>query len=451
MLAGDVSHRFGAALADAAPTLLNTLDDLMRELRLPISGTVFVSSWSPLLREGGVHRLLTCASVSSECMPQITVLLERAFEYVVYEGTEEVWASTADLLTGNVLSALDRLTGRLELSVNRNAIDPSGATLDALRPDWWALCRGALLAKAEHKRTSGELNDAISELATKMHIWNPVLLRGLPFLPCYAVGGPLLRFCALSRDTSGAVRVDSVSPTFNMNVAVDRVTIVTYTFNLFRCMVSLRARMPEIVPVLYVDQVRPNGVVIRIYDDYVIKLCTPAPEYVYAAARGLPFAVTIDFPLGRRRRGGVELRITPVCVNCRPNTEAELKAAISCVLIALNVFHMKGYVHRDVRWPNVLLDGSRWLLADFELSEKAGEVLPVSFRSSKMSPEANSGKPVLSPGDMWQVGMLVVAWARDASGRVLSEDAAQFVDAVMSADPEARLTAQAALAHRWLR
>ncbi len=52
--------------------------------------------------------------------------------------------------------------------------------------------------------------------------------------------------------------------------------------------------------------------------------------------------------------------------------------------------------------------------------------------------------------DMWQVGMLVAAWAMDVSGRVLSEEAAEFVDAVTSADPEARLTAQAALAHRWL-
>ena len=58
------------------------------------------------------------------------------------------------------------------------------------------------------------------------------------------------------------------------------------------------------------------------------------------------------YPFGQRRK---------------PNTLTELKIALRCVLEFLVDLHANNYVHRDLRWPNILrnLDGS-WFVIDLE-------------------------------------------------------------------------------------
>ena len=55
----------------------------------------------------------------------------------------------------------------------------------------------------------------------------------------------------------------------------------------------------------------------------------------------------------------------------RPLLVAESRLALSHVLIALGWLHSRGWVHRDVRWPNVLkLDADKFMLIDLEFSAK---------------------------------------------------------------------------------
>ena len=452
----DASGVFAAALVASRPAVLATVAEFARELSVPLPGTLYVSSWSPLLKEGTLRPYVTLESVSNKSTERISLLLERAWWYTFNDsGTEEVVASTADLLTGNVLAALDVLTGALNLRANRNATDPSGATLERLRPDWWALDgSGALLVKAEHKRRDDELGEAMQDLVEKMSVWNPVALRGLPFLPCYAVGGRWLVFCAVYQRYDSIV-VEKVSAVYNMTVSAHRVLIVIHAFNLYKCMISLRSVMPQHVPSLYVDQVRTRGT-IRVLDDHVLKKCVPADDDVYVAVASLPFAVTISrVPNGEEAKcasGCVQLKITPVCLERLPLNETELKTAIKCVLSALAVFHEGDFVHRDIRWPNLLYDmgasgRSRWLLADFELAGKIGSELPVEYRTSlEMPPEARIGSALSAAADVWQVGMLVKVWKIG----ILSELAEGFVHNLTCYNARERPSAREALAHRWL-
>lgn len=50
----------------------------------------------------------------------------------------------------------------------------------------------------------------------------------------------------------------------------------------------------------------------------------------------------------------VELR--PLGIKRKPVTIAELRAALVSLLTALTHLHANGYVHRDIRWDNILVD-----------------------------------------------------------------------------------------------
>ena len=131
----------------------------------------------------------------------------------------------------------------------------------------------------------------------------------------------------------------------------------------------------------------------------------------------------------------------------------DLRRANRCVLQALAAFHGRGFVHCDVRWPNVLRDpadgGS--LLVDFELAAPIGSVLPARYHGSIFfPPETREGGAFTPAGDVWQVGQLVRAWATPHLQRVLSPAAVAFSSVLALEDSSLRPAAAAALKLDWL-
>ncbi|CAI2200910.1 4931_t:CDS:1, partial [Funneliformis geosporum] len=135
-----------------------------------------------------------------------------------------------------------------------------------------------------------------------------------------------------------------------------------------------------------------------------------------------------------------KVTLAPVGVKRKPRTELEVKVAIRCILDALVALHELGYVHRDIRWDNILqLNDYSWILIDLECAGVDGE--SVHFDLKGWAPEAIETKVYTTKADVYMVGRLL--------RRVFitfSEEARAFERATT----EFRLTAQEARQHSWL-
>lgn len=59
-----------------------------------------------------------------------------------------------------------------------------------------------------------------------------------------------------------------------------------------------------------------------------------------------------------------------------PNTLTDLQEMLVNVLSALVALHRAGFVHSDIRWPNVFFGlDKKWHLGDFESAAKSSAVL----------------------------------------------------------------------------
>lgn len=55
--------------------------------------------------------------------------------------------------------------------------------------------------------------------------------------------------------------------------------------------------------------------------------------------------------------GTYKVDLVPLGYCRQPKDEAELRAAVKVVLGALKELHGRGFVHRDIRWENILHSG----------------------------------------------------------------------------------------------
>ncbi len=75
------------------------------------------------------------------------------------------------------------------------------------------------------------------------------------------------------------------------------------------------------------------------------------------------------------------LDLKPVGLERQPRTSDELKDCLVCILTALQELHGRGYVHLDLRWPNIIIveEGS-WYIIDGEYVRKSGAPYPQDLR-----------------------------------------------------------------------
>jgi hypothetical protein len=339
-------------------------------------------------------------------------------------------------------------------------VDQTGmTTVKRLRPDVcvYSKAKGALLLKGELKADDNEISVATRELLTKMTGWNPLVMADLPFLPCFAWAGYSFRWAMVrgKRSAANEAEVIQCPSELDLRVPSQRVLLLKQSINVFRILVALdRSASSSPRFPLYEEQKRSKNASVWIQPHRVIKKCLhSAPDPVYAflgSETGVSGAVRVEKKRTREPHGKTELIITPVCLSEPPKNEAELRSAVNCVLTALVALHGIRYVHRDIRWENVLKSGTNsWLLADFEEAAEAGQPLNPGTRNEA---ELHLPQEVLRPphrytakSDVWAVGKLMEKWASDTDTN-LSVGMKSFMDRLLKEKQADRPTAEVALA-----
>lgn len=417
----ELSEVWARDLIAAPMPHLESAADVRGFLEGPLPGPIIVDAGRLALHSasatplpGGGPVLPLEARDGERVMFQLETLIDSGFSYPANCTTEETVARLADELTGRVWRLLSQLVGTFSFEDSSNSTDRSGATKRTLRPDYCAWINDALVFKAEHKADRGELDEAMDELVRKMTGgWNPVAMRGLPFLPAFAVGGEFIQFAVVFPGPGAAASVESISEPITMMTPVGRLRIMHIAFNLFRVMAWLRRLISPGSLRLYTKLRRGDrGEYVIVNDDHVEKRAfatAPADLYELLAAASIPCAVRVD-PFARVDGVLSKLIVRPVGIARLPRSDDELRSALDCVLRALEGLHSRGFVHRDVRWPNLMFNGSAgWFLLDFEGAGRVSEPVPPGLiRSGLLSPEARiAGAAYELSDDVWQVGNLL--------------------------------------------
>ncbi len=163
----------------------------------------------------------------------------------------------------------------------------------------------------------------MDDLIKKMNGWNPVALRGIPFLPCYALAGAHIQFCAIfPTDHDSKAALKTVSAIYDLSDQKSRAWVMHISLNMLRIIYHLNMQVKGPGHTLYKHLYCRDGFVM-IMGSYVWKKCIPACLDIYQHLDGsyaLPCAINAKI-VNQLRSGFVDLEIRPVCLEVQPETE----------------------------------------------------------------------------------------------------------------------------------
>jgi serine/threonine protein kinase len=218
----------------------------------------------------------------------------------------------------------------------------------------------------------------------KLKRWDNHSFGNLKFIIGFACGGEFFTFCAMS----SCGKIFDISRVFNLGSVIDRFDILLCVINLARLFRTLAHRFPKGNLMMYKPIQRLNGCTIEIRDDYVLKRI---PVSIYEFKKRYKYLDTLytvmlkervphviecwEISKSSKKRGEtvfITLKLKPCGLEIMPNSQTLLLSALRSMLLALEGIHRLGYVHRDIRWPNILLvSDDDWRLIDFENSSPA--------------------------------------------------------------------------------
>ena len=327
-----------------------------------------------------------------------------------------------------------------------NKKDMSGATAGNARPDETDYLNDFMVCKSEHKEQNLQL--AVKELTDKLSGYNHIEygLR-IIFLPVIAAAGTLIEFAFVDVRTRTYHHVAR----YDTETCKSRVECFVCMINFFRLIHTMAPYVPANPTPLF--KTVEN---ITYYDSYVMKKlpvnCTcPDALYEFLGNRKVPGAVKVE-----KARG--HLKVSPKGTRTHDCGEGlsleDVRAAIKSILLCLRFLHEQGFVHRDLRWANLIRlfsyhhDGtleSEFLVIDFEFAALDGAAMNIAEYIH--NDVVTYGKNYSSLHDLKLVGKMVRSWAH-SNRNDLDESAVDFINAITrDEDP---LSASDAQRHAWL-
>ncbi|CAI2175856.1 6155_t:CDS:2, partial [Funneliformis geosporum] len=245
-----------------------------------------------------------------------------------------------------------------------------------------------LFLKGKEKASQNSFNAARNELTEKLGNLDPIYFGGVRYIFCYVAAGNKFQFYVIDKQKSlHALRQ-------GLTLVIHRLKIIQMVVNIIRVMVT--ANVEKILPknVLPLGEIRQKGSTEIIFMENFI-----------LSTRGF------HWELG---------------------TEDDLRQAAEDILHGLHELHIKGYIHRDIRWENVLR------VLDHSVN---GNEIKIS--SSWDHKTLENGK-YTKASDMYEFGKLL-----NARNLVESSTGRQFLKK-LEEHHATRMSAIQALQHSWI-
>ncbi|CAJ0628993.1 9302_t:CDS:1 [Entrophospora sp. SA101] len=387
--------------------------------------------------------------------PLISLLAENALGLTITEGSEMDQGSVIDKLIKDPLTTLSEKDDNIEISMARNLTDNSTATTKKSCPDFsvW-LERKILIFKGEEKRYVEDFDETVNELESKMKIWNVLFYGDVPYILAYAAAGYRLGFFAINNKKE----LIKISKRFRLTDPKDRLQILKCVINIYRIIATLKKFVPKYFIRLYENIYQPHETVVQIHDSFIVKTINNYSTFIngdfdimkalYKDTADIANLIHScdkcgkpDLPTLFRKKYKVTL--APLGYRFNPTEESELKTAIQTVLEVIRDMHSIGYVHRDLRWPNVLqqVDG-KWLVIDLEHGGRL-DVAPGFGPLSNWPPQATENNEYRQEYDVYQVGKMM------ADCIFMKSDLCKDLQKRLLEAPQISLTAVEALKDKW--
>ncbi|ETM47996.1 hypothetical protein F441_22449 [Phytophthora nicotianae CJ01A1] len=320
------------------------------------------------------------------------------------------------------------------------------------RPDYLFIVDSVCVFRGEEKAPGEQMETPRRELFEKL-VWS---YGDAPYLFGYAAVGYEVRLYAITRvhDDVDAIELG----VYDLKHLEGRCRLLLAILNVARLLRSLASECPESARDEYMAISRDQVIRILLEPSRVVK-CFPkalfqrAKDHVEAVYKVLEeHAIPNVDRLDHADKNTMRLIFKPRGQERRPANLVELFRALANVLQALVKLHAASWMHRDIRWLNVIKsrDGDNsWFLIDFMDAAQTPQLSPSGNHLS----EAEHAPEIFSDGihttavDVWSVGRLIQTCGGEVYGSWYDtgRERTQFLELLMHDDPSRRPTAVAAL------
>ena len=436
---------------DDLPPLENLKKFIEAELPVKIAITLETKElWMAKMKASSelMNKLFT-TSDPELCIGFKEEILNRIVTPVEPGSTEASYISLWDDMISHVLQYVLVNVGRSDRNSSQSA-----STL-CKRPDFIFLVDSVCVFRGEEKAHGYNFAAPCAELTDKLE-WR---YGDISYLFGYAAVGYKVQLNAITRvEVLSGHQVAAIKlGEFDLHQLYERFRLLLALLNISRLFRSIASNCPPSGKDETGTIERPDGINILLKSDYVIK--TFPKEDIFQKAKSHAEKVynvleTNDIPnvdtLVQVRSSKRGLVFKPRGDDQRPSTLTELFCALKDILQALIGLHAASWMHRDIRWSNVMKSretSDKWFLIDFMDAAESPQISPSDrlLNPREHAPEINDSHTVKV--DIWSVGHLI-----STSQRYMLENwydlgnrRSQFLDSLLEKDPSKRPTAAEAL------
>jgi hypothetical protein len=290
--------------------------------------------------------------------------------------------------------------------LNKSSGASRGKGITLSRPDTRVVIHGFDVERGESKEKPSGVDAARHDLTKKLRPWSAAYYGDLPGILGIAAGGHTFKAHFIARD--GASRELAKGSFGNPADAVGLARLA------MAAAVYARVRIED-----EKWGQKKDGVSFRVRGD------NPRVEKIYGSARPALaefYAATREVPgLERGEKHDIDgearvFDLTPYGCSRKPHP-TEARAAMLQIAETVAALHDKGWAHRDLRWPNVVLDctkqGRRWTVIDCEFAAKVDTAWLEShppehgWNAGLVDPIRANDEKVTVHRDYWMLGEMI--------------------------------------------